>query len=82
MPRHKQSTKMAVQLKSYENPVLGIKMDYPSTWIKQDNVAGAVVSFSPSADDNIHAPSLNIVVQDLSSKFVCVRGLLSVRKFG
>jgi hypothetical protein len=54
-------------LSTYVNPLLGIKMEYPASWTKQDNVAGAVVSFSPTADESVNTPSLNIVVQDLSS---------------
>jgi len=57
----------ALPLTSYENPLLGIKMSYPATWTRQDNIAGAVVSFSPSADDSVNTPSLNIVIQDLTS---------------
>jgi hypothetical protein len=54
-------------LASYENRLLGISMKYPDGWTRQENVAGAVVSFSPSAEDNVNTPSLNIVVQDLTS---------------
>eukprot|EP01113_Clastostelium_recurvatum_P021266 TRINITY_DN2517_c0_g1_i1.p1 TRINITY_DN2517_c0_g1~~TRINITY_DN2517_c0_g1_i1.p1 ORF type:complete len:499 (-),score=143.52 TRINITY_DN2517_c0_g1_i1:640-2070(-) len=64
-------------LEDYSNDTFGVRIGYPQGWLLQENIGGAVVAFSPAPEDT-QAPTLNVVVQDLSSNPMSLDDFTSV----
>jgi serine/threonine-protein kinase len=56
-------------LATYENPTYGIRIEYPSDWTKQEQLAGTVVAFlAPRESGEDFVANVSILAQDLTAQ--------------